>query len=215
LPAGAFAACAIALAGLVIAPCPQAQPHGPGAYDGTINVSGTLIDPRGSYRASVRVTLPVSQSSDAAIDAGLPPGTAPTATAIISDWDMSFTEKSADADGKYTSWSCSLATTGEIPMSVAGELHMDLQAGTYAFSLSLRSLDEVTFDCTNSRSGPYKQRESITLYAGTGSPGTPLEHSLPFSDASHLADTYTLNSREAAADNHGPIIQAWDLRRTH
>ncbi|MBI4987352.1 MAG: hypothetical protein HZC23_00905 [Rhodocyclales bacterium] len=39
----------------------QAQSGKLGAYSGTINVSGTEINPRVSYRASVKVSLPVTQ----------------------------------------------------------------------------------------------------------------------------------------------------------
>ncbi|MEZ5572150.1 MAG: hypothetical protein R3E64_09010 [Halioglobus sp.] len=183
-----------------------------GNYVGTIHVSGTLIDPRGSYRATAKVILPISQSDDDSISAEFLSGEAPNASVIVSDWDVSYTEKSAGADGKYSSWSCALAGTADIPMSVTGTLEVDRKANTYAFSIALLSAEDLAFNCTNSSSGEYRKKEGIALYVGTGSPGMQSESPLPLKDATHLADTYTLNSKEAASANYGPIIQEWDLR---
>ena len=206
----------IALAAIALfgADTAQAQADGLGAYVGTINVSGTLIDPRGSYRASVKVTLPISKSHNDTIAAEFPAGEAPNVTALISDWDESYTEKSADSDGKYSSWSCSLPGAAEVPMSVTGVVNVDLASNTYALSVTLLSLEDIEFDCKNSRSGAYKKKEGISLYAGTGAPGMQFENPQPLTDPAHLAGKFTLNLKEAASANYGPIIQEWNLRRT-
>ena len=207
LAALAFGTLAAASSGSALA-----QTSGLGAYVGTIHVSGTLIDPRGSYRASVQVRLPISESDDNTINAEFLSGEAPNASAMISDWDVSFTEKSADSDGKYSSWSCALAGSADVPMSVTGMLNVDREAKTYTFSISFLSTEDLAFNCNNSRSGPYKKKEGIALTVGTGSPGMQYEHPMPLTDAAKLSDSFTLNSKEAASANYGPIIQEWDLR---
>ncbi len=78
----------------------QAQSSKFGAYSGTINVSGTEIDPQVTYRASDKVNLPVTQRDSTSATAEFLAGEAPDATVLISQWDASFTEKSADSDGK-------------------------------------------------------------------------------------------------------------------
>jgi hypothetical protein len=205
---------AIALAAVAYPGAVRAQDEGLGSYVGTLNISGTLIDPRGSYRAKVKVSLPVSQSDDDSIEAEFLSGEAPNATAVISDWDVAYTEKSADSDGKYSSWRCSLPGAAEIPMSVTGVLNVDLAAGTYALAVTLLSTEQLEFDCKNSRSGPYKKKEGISLHAGTGVPGMQSGQPLPFTDAAHLRASYTLHSKDAEMNNYGPVIQEWDLRRT-
>lgn len=204
----------LALAAAIVATTVHAQSGEPGAYVGTIDVSGTLIEPQGSYRASAKVTLPVSKVDDDAIEAEFLAGEAPNASVQISEWNTSYTEKSADSDGKFSSWSCSLARPVEIPMMASGVLTVDRETHTHALSISLLSMEDVAFDCTNSRSGAYKKKEGVALVIGTGAPGMQSEHPLPFSDVSRLAASFTLDAGDAAMGNYGPIVQKWDLRLT-
>ena len=69
------------------------------AYAGTIEVTGTEFGPNVSYRASVKVNLPVSSRKADAITAEFLGGEAPDAIIKISHWDISHTEKSADCGG--------------------------------------------------------------------------------------------------------------------
>ena len=192
----------------------QAQSSKFGAYSGTINVSGTAIDPLVSYRASVKVSLPVTQRDNSSVNAEFLGGEAPDATVSISQWDESFKERFASSDGKFDSWTCSLAAPVELFMTPMGVLFVDLKAKTHALSLSLSSSKEVAFNCMSSRTGAYKKMEAPSLYIGTGTPGMQSETQLPFSDAAHLTAKYTLMPTDDTKGTHGPIIHVWDLRFT-
>lgn len=215
LPDSAFLAQVIAITGLACA-CSSGFVHAQsgkfGAYAGTINVSGTAIDPRGSYRASVKVSLPVTQRDESSVTAEFLAGEAPAATVLISQWDVSHTQKSADSDGKFSSWTCSLAAPTEIPMTPTGVLNVDLKTKKHALSITLLSTKEVAFNCMHSRSGAYKKKEGVALYIGTGVPGMHYETQLPFSDAARLNASYTLMPTADTKGQYGPIIQEWDLR---
>lgn len=190
----------------------QAQSGKFGAYSGTINVSGTGINPQVSYRASVKVSLPVTQRDKSSATAEFLAGEAPNATVLISQWDVSFKEKSADSDGKFSSWTCSLAAPTEIPMTPTGVLNVNLKAKKHALSLTLLSTKDIAFNCMHSRSGAYKKKQGVALYIGTGAPGMHYETQLPFSDAARLNASYTLMPTADTKGQYGPIIQEWDLR---
>lgn len=190
----------------------QAQPAKLGAYTGTINVTGTEIDPKVSYRASVKVTLPVTQRDKSSVTAEFLAGEAPNATVLISQWDESQKEKFADSGGQFNSWSCSLAAPVEILMTTTGVLNVDLKAKKHALSITLLSTKDVAFNCMHSRSGAYKKKAGIALTLGTGAPGMHYETQLPFSDAAHLSAKYTLMPTAATKKQYGPIIQEWDLQ---
>lgn len=190
----------------------QAQSGKFGAYSGTITVSGTGINPQASYRASVKVSLPVTQRDKSSATAEFLAGEAPNATVLISQWDVSFKEKSADSDGKFSSWTCSLAAPTEIPMTPTGVLNVNLKAKKHALSLTLLSTKDIALNCMHSRSGAYKKKQGVALYIGTGAPGMHYETQLPFSDAARLNASYTLMPTADTKGQNGPIIQKWDLR---
>ena len=190
----------------------QAESSKFGAYSGTINVSGTEIEPQVRYRASVKISLPVTQHDESSATAEFLSGEAPSATVLISQWDESFKEKSEDSDGKFSSWTCSLAAPIEVPMMPTGVLNVDLKGKKYALSITLLSTKEVAFNCMHSRSGAYKKKHGVGLYIGTGTPGMQDETQLPFSDAARLNASYTLMPTADTKGRLGPIIQEWDLR---
>ncbi|MDZ4855222.1 MAG: hypothetical protein SGJ26_10280 [Nitrospirota bacterium] len=190
----------------------QAESSKFGAYSGTITVSGTHIDPQVSYRASVKVSLPVTQRDSRSATAEFFSGEAPTATVLLSQWDESFKEKFEDSDGKFRSWTCSLAAPIEVPMMPTGVLNVDLKGKKHALSITLLSTKEVAFNCMHSRSGAYKKKQGVSLYIGTGTPGMQDETQLPFSDAARLNASYTLMPTADTKGQLGPIIQEWDLR---
>lgn len=192
----------------------HAQASKYGAYVGTIQVTGTEISPKVSYRASVKVTLPVSSRKADAVTAEFLAGEAPDAIVTISQWDISHTEKFADSGGQFNSYTCALAAPVEIPMSATGVLDVNLKAKTHALSLTLLSTREIAFNCKNSRSGAYKKKQGVALYIGTGAPGAHFEKQLPFTDAARLTAKYTLMPTNETKGQYGPIAQEWDLQLT-
>jgi hypothetical protein len=188
-----------------------AQSNDLGAYQGTIKVSGTEIDPQVSYSASIEISLPVTRRNENAISAEFYSGEAPNATVLISQWNEAHTEKSTGSDGKFASYKCKLAAAKEIPMTPTGVLDVDLEKNTHTMSLTLLGTVDVELDCVHSTSGAYKKNKGIALYIGTGAPGMQSENPLPFTDSARLAATYTLVPG-AAEQNSGPVTQEWDLR---
>jgi hypothetical protein len=203
---------AMAVAGMCVGA--KAQTKNLGTYTGTIEVSGTQFGPEVTYRARGKVTMPISERSGSSVIAEFLAGEAPNATVLISQWDESHTEKSADSGGQFNSYTCSLAAPAEIPMSATGVLNVDLKGKKHALSLTLVSTKDVAFNCKNSRSGPYKKKAGVALTMGTGAPGMQFETQLPFSDPSRLTAKYTLMPNAATKGQYGPIVQNWDLEIT-
>jgi hypothetical protein len=208
----ALAAAAFVCAGMTGAV--QAQSKNLGTYTGAIEVSGTQSGPEVAYRARVKVSMPVSSRDGSSINAEFLAGEAPNATVLVSQWDISHKEKSADSGGQFNSYTCSLAAPAEIPMAPTGVLNVNLKAKKHALSLTLLSTKDLDFNCKHSRSGPYKKKGGIALYIGTGVPGMHYETQLPFTDAAHLTAKYTLMPTAETKGQHGPIIQEWDLKLT-
>ena len=183
-----------------------------GAYSGTISVSGTEVSPQVSYRATVNITLPVTERDSSSVTADFLTEDAPNAAVLISQWDSSFKEKSADSDGKFSSWSCALAAPVQVPMKPTGILNVDLKKKSHELSLTLLSTQDVSFNCVHSRSGPYKKKQGVSLYIGTGAPGAQGLSPQPLSDAARLSAKYTLMPTAETKAKYGPIVQEWDLR---
>lgn len=191
----------------------QAQSGKLGAYTGTIQVSGIQVSPQTSYSAQVKVSLPVTERDGSSVTAEFLAGEAPNASVLISTWSISHKEKSADSDGKFSSWTCSLAKPEEIQMTPTGVLNVDLKTRKHALSLTLLSTTDIAFNCNHSRSGPFKKKQGVSLYIGTGAPGVHFETQLPFSDPARLSAKYTLLPT-AATKEYGPIVQAWEFSLT-
>lgn len=189
----------------------HAQSNELGSYQGTIKVTGTEIDPQVSYKASIKINLPVTDRDDDSIDAEFYSGEAPAATVSITQWDEAHTESSPGADGKFVSYQCQLAAPKDISMTPNGVLNVDLEQKVHMFSVTLIGNDEIDLNCVHSRTGPYKRKKGVILYAGTGTPGMQFEHPIAFTDAAHLTANYTLVT-DSAQTNAGPIVQEWDLR---
>ncbi|MDD2917832.1 hypothetical protein [Rhodoferax sp.] len=202
----AIAACAFSPA-LVLA-----QSGKLGSYTGTIKVSGTEIGPEVTYRATVKVSLPVTERDSSSITADFITEDAPNASVQIAQWDSSFTEKSRGADGKFAHWTCSLAAPVEIAMKPTGILNVDLEKKRHELSLTLLSVQDVAFNCVHSQSGAHKKKQGIALYMGTGAPGAQGKAPMPFIDPARLTAKYTLMPTAETKGKYGPIVQEWDLR---
>lgn len=207
-------ACAILLVACICGSgAVQAQSGKLGAYVGTISVAGTQLGPPVTYRASVKVNLPITERDSTSATAQIFADEAPNATATISQWDISHKETSASADGKFVSWTCALAAPVEVVMKPTGVLNVDLAAKKYQLSLTLlSSKDDVAFNCVSSRTGPYKKKQGISLYVGTGPLSALYKSPQPFSDAARLVAKFTLAPTAELKGELGPITQEWDLR---
>lgn len=189
-----------------------AQPAKLGAYTGTINVSGTEVSPQVVFRATVKVSLPVTERDSRSVSSDFLSGEAPNASVLLSQWDVSFKEKSAESDGKFSSWTCALAAPVEIAMKPTGILNVDLDKKKHELSLTLLSTQDVAFNCVHSRSGAYKKKQGVALYVGTGAPGMQGLAPQSFADAGRLSAKYTLMPTAETRGQYGPIVQEWDLR---
>jgi hypothetical protein len=183
-----------------------------GSYTGTFQVSGTEVSPQVTFRATVKVSLPVTERDSSSITADFITEDAPNASVQIAQWDSSLTEKSVGSDGKFSHWTCTLAAPVEIAMKPTGILNVDLAKKTHELSMTLLSTQEVSFNCVHSQSGAYKKKQGISLYIGTGAPGAQGKAPMPFTDAARLTAKYTLMPTAKTRDRYGPIVQEWDLR---
>jgi hypothetical protein len=82
-----------------------------GAYRGVINVSESLSRPnaRLNTKATVEMTMPVSERDHSSISSEFPSGEAPAASVLVSQWDTFHKETSADSGGQFNTTTCSLA----------------------------------------------------------------------------------------------------------
>ena len=194
----------------------HAQPKNLGSYVGTIDVSGTQHGPEVSYRARVtKISLPVSDRDGSSINAEFLSGEAPNARVLVSQWDSFHREKSPDSGGQFNTVTCKLAAPAEISMTATGVLNVDLRKRQHSMSIVLLSAGpggDLAFNCTHSRSGPFKKKGGIAFALGTGTPGMQAETQLPFTDASHLAAKYTLDPTAETKGQYGPIVQQWELK---
>lgn len=210
----ASALAAVALLGVGSIPDVQAQSSKLGAYSGSINVSETLDRPnlRLSSRATVKVSLPVTERKKSSVSAEFLGGEAPAASVLVSRWDTFHKESSADSGGQFNTTTCSLAAPVEVAMMPTGVLNVDLPTKTHSLSLVLLSTKDLAFNCEHSRSGAFKKKSGIALYLGTGAPGMQTMNPLPFTDPARLSAKYTLMPTPDTQGEHGPIVQEWDLR---
>ena len=69
-----------------------------GSYTGTLQVSGTEVSPQVSFRATVKVSLPITERDSSSITADFMTEDAPNASVQIAQWDSSFRVK------KFAEW---------------------------------------------------------------------------------------------------------------
>jgi hypothetical protein len=216
-PQGAFQALALVFVAMGCVGIPEealAQSGKLGVYTGTIAVSGTIAENRGkvTYHADVKISLPLTDASDSSAMAEISDVDKPSATALITQWEVAGKETVPDErDGKLDSWHCSIAAPTEVPMNASGVLNLDYRAKTHSMSITLVSTKTIPLKCMHSRTGAYKENKAVSLVIGTTVMGDPFKE-LPFADPARLTATYKLVP--PAGTNFGPIDMVWDLRLT-
>lgn len=208
-------ACGLAVAVAIVVPSTQAQESkGHGAYTGTFEASGSERDPKVTWKATVKVNLPVTKRTADMIEADFLAGEAPPATIKVTQWDYFHREKSADSSGTFVETQCSLARAVEVPAMVMGVLNADLRKKVYSMSLSLVSTGEIALNCSSTRQKSFTKRQAIGFALGTGAPGMQSESPQPLSDPAHLAAKFTMDPSEQSGGAAGPVVQEWDLKLT-
>ncbi len=192
----------------------QAQGSKHGAYTGTVTVSGTEMGKytNGSFRANIKITLPLTSASTSSAMAEISDIDKPSAMASILQWDTAGKDSSPDSGGKINTWTCSLAAPTDVPMNVQGTLNLNYRAKTHSMYFALVSMKEVPFNCRHSRSGPYRKTGAVSLFFGTSEPDVLPWKELPYADAARLKATYKLLPVSAMKGQYGPLDQEWDLQ---
>lgn len=192
----------------------RAQGRKLGAYVGTVTISGTEFADGGAvvFRASLKVDMPVTSADDRSVRAEVDDVDKPSATALISQWDLTGKNSSADSDGRITSWKCSLAKPTEVPMNGSGALEVNLAKKTHSMFVALTSLKTIPLKCVNSRSGNYHQDRAVSLFFGTSEPDVLPWKELPFADSGRLAAKYQLVPVSQMKGRYSPVDLEWDLR---
>ena len=170
-----------------------------GSYTGSIKVSENLDLPNQKRKTQVaaKIVLPVSQRDADGIYAEFLAGEAPDAKLTVTQWDTFKRETSADSGGQFNTTSCSLAKPTEVAATVTGVV----QANTA----------ELPFNCTHSRSSDFKKTMPVSVYAGTGAPGSQDKYARPLVDPAQLAGRFTLEPSDSKGEA-GQLVQEWDLR---
>jgi len=205
---------ATALACVCCAGAAHAQSGKLGAYTGTVNIFGTETGKQTTvtFRASVKIGIPVESNSKTGTRAEVDDVDKPSALASILQWDVAGKNTSADSDGKFTSWTCKLAAPVDVPMNASGALNVDTRAKTHSMFVALVSTKPVALTCINSRSGAYKENGPVSLFFGTSEPDVLPWKELPYSDAAHLAAKYKLVPVSQMKGRYGPADLEWDLQ---
>jgi hypothetical protein len=183
-----------------------------GAYTGTFEVSGSERDPQVTYKATVKVNLPVTKRTADAIEADFLAGEG-TATVKVTQYEYFSRQKSADSSGHFQETKCSLAGAMEVPASAMGVVNVDLRKKKYDMSVTITPLKEIALNCTSTRGTPkFKKNHGIGMALGTGAPGMQSEKAQPLSDPARLAAKFTMDAATQSGGAVGPVVQEWDLK---
>lgn len=187
-----------------------------GTYTGTVAISGVESEKHSkvTFRANVKIAMPLTSGNARSAMAEIGDVDKPSATAMITQWDLEARNASPDSDGKITSWTCSLAAPTEVPMNASGVLNVDYTARTHSMFVALVSTKPIPLKCMNSRSGAYKKSELVSLFFGTNEPDVLPYKELPFTDAARLAAKYTLVPVSQMKGRYLPVDMEWDFRLT-
>ena len=206
------AALAASFSCLVISAHAQKGPGKLGAYVGTFEVSGSERSPQVTYKATVKVNLPVTGRTADAIEADFLGGDA-TATVKVTQYEYFSRAKSADSSGHFQETKCSLAGAMEVPAMAMGVLNVDLRKKKYDMSLTIMPTKEVVLNCTSTRGTPkFTKNQGVGMALGTGAPGMQAETPQPLTDPARLAAKYSMDASTQSGGAVGPVVQEWDLK---
>lgn len=185
-----------------------------GIYAGTVAISGKESEDgrTTTFRGTVTVKLPVTDKSADRAHAEVDDIESPSASVKVTQWDISHRASSANSDGQFTTWTCSLAEPVEVPMTASGALDVDYRKKVYAMYVSLVARETVPLSCSNSRSGPYKKDELVSFFFGTSEPDRMPADAQRFTDAGRLTATFTMVPVSMMKERYGPVALEWDLR---
>lgn len=196
-----------------------------GSYVGTAAISGTTPAPgkpareRVAYRATLKLTLPVTRRDRRPEQVvmeqfGEPP--LATASALISQWDVTGKDEYRGEGGVLvsTSWTCTLAAPTEVPLSVHGVFLVNVSERTQEAFMTLMSIPDKTIPltCNHSRTGPYKEDKSLSLFFGTSEGSLAPYKTQPAPDPSRLTAKFTYEPVAEMKGQEGPIALEWDLK---
>lgn len=200
------ACCCVALS------IPAQAPGKHGAYAGTFEVSGSERDPQVTYKATVKVNLPVTRRDADAIEVDALSGEG-QASVKVTQYEYFSKQKSADSSGHFQETKCSLAAPMEVPATATGVLNVDLMKKKYGMSLVIMPLKEIALNCTSTRGTPkFKKNQGIGMALGTGAPGMQADKPQPVSDPARLAAKFTMDASTQSGGAVGPVVQEWDLK---
>jgi hypothetical protein len=184
-----------------------------GTYAGTATVSFSELgkETRADYRGVVTIAIPITSRNSSSAMAEISDIDKPSATARITHLESSWKGTVPESDGKTSSWSCKLAAPTEVPMNAQGTLNVDYKRKTHSLFIALVSTRPVPLNCVNSRSGPYKKQEMVSLFLATNEPGDAWKE-LPFTDPARLAAKFTMMPGAQMKGRYSPIEQEWDFR---
>ena len=205
-------ACGLAIAVALATTVVHAQASKLGNYTGTFEVAGSERDPQVTYKATVKVNLPVTKRTAEAIEAEFLAGEA-QGTVKVTQYEYFSKQKSADSSGHFQETKCSLAAPMEVPAMATGVLNVDLRKKNYSLSLVIMPMKEVVLNCTSTRGTPkFTKKQGVGMALGTGAPGEQWEKPQPLSDPARLAAKFTMDASRQSGGAVGPVAQEWDLK---
>jgi hypothetical protein len=170
-----------------------AQKPNLGSYVGTATILSTETSGknRSQTRATVKVTIPVTNAGGSGTSAEVDDVDKPSATASITELTSTREETSRGADGKFATESCKLSKPVDLPMNVQGSLSLDHRKKTYTVFIAMVGLKQFPVDCVHSQSGAHKKQVGAAFALGTHDPSqAPV--SLPYTDPARLVAKHKL-----------------------
>ena len=170
-----------------------AQKPNLGSYVGTATILSTEINGKNRTltRATVKVTIPVTNAGSSGTTAEVDDIDKPSAMASITELTSTREENSRGSDGKFATESCKLSKPVDIPMNAQGSLSLDHRKKTYTVFIAMVGLKQFALDCVHSQSGAHKKQSAAALALGTHDPSNEPVN-LPYTDPARLVAKHKL-----------------------